>query len=136
MAGLTQTLNSLICVCWTARDAVIVRNVTVDGDFATTDDWERDLGSQVRRARLALDLSQEELARQANVSLGAVKAIERGDGSTLKTLVRIVRALGRQSWLEELAPEPQIGPFDLLQLREGRKAPRRASGGRRSGGTS
>ncbi len=102
--------------------------MTIEGGFATTEDWESDIGSQIRRARLDLDISQEELARRANVSLGAVKTIERGDGSTLKTLIRIVRALGRQDWLAELAPEPEIGPFDLLKLREGRQSPKRASG--------
>lgn len=103
------------------------------GDFSSTADWEQELGAQVRRARLALDLTQEELARRANVSLGAVKGLERGDGSTLKTFVRAARALGKQDWLAKLEPEPELGPFDLLQLREGRKAPQRASGQRASG---
>ena len=102
--------------------------MTIEGDFASTDDWERELGAQIRRARLDLDVSQEEIARRANVSLGAVRKIERGDGSTLKTLVRVVRALGRQDWLGSLAPEPELGPFDLLRLREGRHQPKRASG--------
>lgn len=86
----------------------------------------------MRRARLRLDLAQEELARTANVSLSAVRKLERGDGSTLKTFLRVVRALGKQDWLAGLEPEPELGPFDLLQLREGRKAPQRASGQRAS----
>lgn len=104
--------------------------MTIGSGFVSTADWERDLGSQVRRARLEADITQEELARQANVSLGAVKKMERGDGSTLKTLVRVVRALGREQWLTQLAPEPELGPFDLLRLREGKREPKRASGGR------
>lgn len=112
---------------------VIVRTMDATGDFSSTTDWEHELGAQVRRARLALDLTQEELARRANVSLGAVKGLERGDGSTLKTFVRVARALGKQDWLAKLEPEPELGPFDLLQLREGRKAPQRASGQRASG---
>jgi len=107
--------------------------MAIGSDFASTEDWELELGAQVRRARLALDLSQEDLARNANISLGAVKGLERGSGSTLKSLVRVARALGKQHWLGELEPEPGIGPFDLLQLREGRKAPLRASGQRASG---
>ncbi|NYI39967.1 helix-turn-helix domain-containing protein [Demequina lutea] len=102
-------------------------------DFASTTDWEQELGAQVKRARLARDLGQADLARNANVSLGAVKGLEHGNGSTLKTFVRVARALGKQDWLASLEPEPEIGPFDLLQLREGRKQPQRASGRRASG---
>jgi transcriptional regulator with XRE-family HTH domain len=102
-------------------------------DFASTTDWEREVGVQVKRARLTLDLGQADLARNANVSLGAVKGLEHGKGSTLKTFVRVARALGKQDWLAGLEPEPELGPFDLLQLREGRKAPQRASGQRASG---
>jgi transcriptional regulator with XRE-family HTH domain len=102
-------------------------------DFASTTDWEHELAAQVRRARLGLNLGQADLAHNANVSLGAVKGLEHGTGSTLKTFVRVVRALGKHDWLAALEPEPEIGPFDLLQLREGRKAPQRASGPRASG---
>jgi len=104
--------------------------MTATGDFASTTDWEHELGVQVKRARLALNLGQEELAHRANLSLGAVKGLEHGNGSTVKTFVRVVRALGKQDWLGGLEPEPEIGPFDLLQLREGRKVPQRASGKR------
>lgn len=107
--------------------------MAIQGDFASTEDWERELGVQVRRARLTLDLGQADLAHNANVSIGAVKGLEQGKGSTLKTLVRVVRALGKQDWLAALELEPEIGPFDLLQLREGRKEPQRASGQRVTG---
>ena len=110
----------------------MVNTMTATRDFASTADWEHGLGVQVKRARLARDLGQEELAHRANVSLGAVKGLEHGNGSTLKTFVRVVRALGKQDWLAGLEPEPEIGPFDLLQLRVGRKAPQRASGKRAS----
>jgi len=104
--------------------------MTATGGFTSTTDWEHELGAQVRRARLGLNLGQADLAHNANVSLGAVKGLEHGSGSTLKTFVRVVRALGKNDWLAALEPEPEIGPFDLLQLREGRKQPQRASRGR------
>ena len=100
--------------------------MTVIGAFATTEDWEADLGTQVRRARLDANISQEDLATKANISVGALKKLESGAGSTLKTLIRVVRALGREDWLSQLAPERELGPFDLLQLREGKRPPQRA----------
>jgi ribosome-binding protein aMBF1 (putative translation factor) len=43
--------------------------MTVIGAFATTEDWEADLGTQIRRARLEANISQEDLATRANISV-------------------------------------------------------------------
>lgn len=90
----------------------------------TTERWEQHLGEQIRRARLAENWSQSELARRANVGRSAVSSIELGEGSTLSTFVRIVRALGRHDWLDELAPDPGLSPIALLEAQR-RGAPRR-----------
>ena len=55
-------------------------------------------------ARTAGNLDQAELARRADLSVGAVKNLETGRGPSLRTLVRVVRALGRTEWLASLAP--------------------------------
>jgi len=57
-------------------------------------DWPafiRDLGRQVRRARLFLGMSQEELARRADVSQGGVSRVEagRGLGTPLVTFLKL-----------------------------------------------
>ena len=99
--------------------------------FTSTEDIERALGEQFRRARLAEGLSQSELARTANISVNAVKTLERGGGSTLRTVTRVARALGVvDSWLLTLAPQQPLSPLDILRarglLREPQRAPRRA----------
>ena len=99
----------------------------------STDEWELELGSQVRRARLRLDLSQERLARDADIAVTALRNLEAGRGSTLRTLVRTCRALGRTDWLTELEPEPEISPIALARAMEGTTGPRRAT--RRPKGT-
>jgi transcriptional regulator with XRE-family HTH domain len=81
----------------------------------TTDEWEAHLGSQVRRARIDASLRQDELADRAGVSVGAVRGLERGAGSSLKTLIRVARALGREDWLEAFAPAPGVEPLELLR---------------------
>ena len=81
----------------------------------TTDEWEAHLGSQVRRARIDASLSQDELAERAGVSVGAARGLERGAGSSLKTLIRVARALGREDWLEAFAPAPGVEPLDMLR---------------------
>ncbi|WP_125099618.1 helix-turn-helix transcriptional regulator [Leucobacter chromiireducens] len=81
----------------------------------TTERWEAHLGEQVRRARRGEQWSQAELARRANVNRNSVSALERGEGSSLATLIRVVRALGRSDWLDALAPDPGPSPMSLLR---------------------
>ena len=83
------------------------------------DELERTLGRNVRATRIAKGLSQVELADRANVSLGALKHLESGAGSTITPLVKALRALGAEAWLDELAPPPApFNPLDLLARRE------------------
>jgi transcriptional regulator with XRE-family HTH domain len=60
--------------------------------------WMRDLGRQLRRVREFLGLSQEQVARLAGVSQGAVSRLEtsRGLATPLLVVVRINLALARE----------------------------------------
>lgn len=85
----------------------------------STKDWEAELGREVRRMRLRQDRTQRELADDANVSLSALKGLEAGRGSGVRTLILVARALGRTDWLESFAPrEPTISPMQMLRQRE------------------
>jgi transcriptional regulator with XRE-family HTH domain len=98
----------------------------------TTDEWERHIGSQVRRLRLRDNVSQTSLAATANVSESTIKNLEAGRGSSLATLIRVARALGRTDWLDELAaPDPTMSPLERLRTaRVGeQQVRRRASAG-------
>jgi transcriptional regulator with XRE-family HTH domain len=105
--------------------------MAVERGRRTTDEWEAAIGAQVRAARIAAHLDQTELAKRGNISLGAVKNLEAGKGSTLKTLVRAVRALGRTEWLESLAPPITVSPLAMLSSMRPATLPRqRVSRGR------
>lgn len=81
---------------------------------------EVDLGIAVRARRIEGRLTQDELAERANVSLGAVKNLENGRGSTTGTLVRVVHALGQDQWLRALMPVIEFNPLDLVDVRRAR----------------
>lgn len=93
----------------------VAGNMVVAVVRRTTEEWEGHLGGQVRRARIDASLGQDELADRAGVSVGAVRGLERGAGSSLKTLIRVARTLGRDDWLESFAPAPGVAPLDLLR---------------------
>ena len=60
--------------------------------YQTVEEWEARLGEQVR---FACGLNQAGLAELANVSIGAVSNLERGRGSSLKTVAAVAKALDR-----------------------------------------
>jgi transcriptional regulator with XRE-family HTH domain len=95
---------------------------------STTEELEVQLGQQIRALRLRRNVDQQSLAAQAGVALSALKNVESGKGATLKTLLKVLRALDRLDWLKSLSPAVSISPLQMLA----QKAPRqRASSPRR-----
>ncbi|HEY5200555.1 MAG TPA: helix-turn-helix transcriptional regulator [Acidothermaceae bacterium] len=85
--------------------------------YQTVEEWEARLGEQLRDVRVARALDQVGLAELANVSVRAVSNLERGRGSSLKTLVAVAKALERTDWLDALAPPVTISPIQMLRAK-------------------
>ncbi len=83
----------------------------------TTDEWLTHIGDSIRSLRLTLEggTSIDALAKQASVSPSALKNLETGRGATLSTLIRVLRALGREGWLNTIKPSPVINPLLVSQ---------------------
>jgi transcriptional regulator with XRE-family HTH domain len=89
----------------------------VDRSSIATEDWENYLGEQFRAMRIRANLEQLDLAARAGISVGALKNLEGGKGSSLKTLIKVARGLGRTDWLEALAPRVAVSPMQMLKAR-------------------
>ncbi len=90
---------------------------------------ERHLGENIKRLRLQKGLHQSILSEQAGISVSALKNLENGDGASVKTLVRVIRALGREDWIETIAPVVSINPLHMVANKPTRtRAPRRTHG--------
>ena len=97
----------------------------------TIEELETALGSSLKALRLDRNIDQQSLAAQAGVSTGALKNLENGKGSTLKTLVSVLRALDRADWLTTIAPVASINPLTHTESatprqRAGTRRPRRS----------
>lgn len=94
----------------------------IERNHRTVEEWELYLGEQIRSVRVSNDLDQATLAALANVSVATLSNLERGKGSSLKTVIAVVKALGRTDWLEALAPPVTVSPLQMLRAKQ--KAPR------------
>ena len=94
--------------------------------YPTVADLEAQVGEAIRACRLDRNIDQTTLAARAGVSLTAFKRLEAGRGSTVRTLVSVLRSLGRESWLDTLAPVATINPLTMTQTAKPRQRARRA----------
>jgi transcriptional regulator with XRE-family HTH domain len=89
----------------------------------STDEWEARIGAQLRSLRLDAGLDQISLARRADISTSTLQSLENGRGSTVRSLVRVLRALDADDALDSLAPASAVSPIDVLRTAD--RAPRR-----------
>ena len=73
------------------------------------------LGERLKTLRIHKNLEQAALAERAGISVRTLRNLENGSGSSLRTLIEVVRALGRTSWLDMIAPIPTINPLRLTR---------------------
>ncbi|MDZ7642058.1 MAG: transcriptional regulator [Desulfurivibrio sp.] len=85
-----------------------------------------EIGARLKAFRLRKNLTQQQLATSAAVSLNVIKALEGGKGK-LSSLIAVLRELGALDGLDLFIPEPEISP--LQQAKQRGKKRRRASGG-------
>ncbi|MCW8125680.1 helix-turn-helix domain-containing protein [Microbulbifer halophilus] len=76
------------------------------------------LGERLHRHRLHRDITQEQLAERAGLSVSTIKGLEAGRGR-LDSLIAVLRELGQLDGLEAFLPDPGISPLQLAE-RQGR----------------
>src|SRR5712672_1801894 len=74
------------------------------------------LGKRVKIERLNQNMTQVDLARQAGINRIVLTRLEGGKGCTLRSLVRIIRSIGKLDNLDLFLPEPGISPVQLAKL--------------------
>lgn len=67
--------------------------------YHTVAELETILGEHLRKVRLNRNIDQKTLSGRAGISCRALQNLESGSGSTVKTLLSVVRSLNREDWL-------------------------------------
>ena len=81
----------------------------------TPEETLADLGDTLKTFRIQRGLDQKQLAARAGVSLGALSHLENGQGSTLMSFIKVLRALGLQNGLQQLVPVAVLDPLSLTR---------------------
>lgn len=90
----------------------------------TSEELEQLIGGSLKKLRLSRNIGQRVLAERAGLSPRALQSLENGEGSSLSTLVRVLRALGREDWLKTIAPVATVNPMNTVRHAEPRQRAR------------
>ena len=88
-----------------------------DLQFKSSAELQAELGRRIRQLRLSRNIDQRAAADKAGVARAALQNLEAGRGSSVQTLLRILKALNYLEGIEALAPEPTINPLALLKTK-------------------
>lgn len=94
----------------------------LDFTFSTHHEVCEELGRRLRTRRMAMNLTQAEVASLAGVSKGTVSNIEKHGQGTLDSLVRVLQAM---RLTKELQPLFESTPTSIAQLKQAEEAPQR-----------
>ena len=88
----------------------------IDFSIASSDQIEAALCKRIENIRLSRNITQVHLAKEAGVSPRTIGRLEKGQGVSVDTLVRVLIALGIQQNLEALLPDPTVRPVERIDI--------------------
>jgi DNA-binding XRE family transcriptional regulator len=89
--------------------------IMTEMSFMSADELQGILGERLRYLRINKNLDQRAVAERAGISEKALRNLEGGRGSSVESLVRVLKALGSLEGIEMLAPKPSVNPIALLR---------------------
>jgi transcriptional regulator with XRE-family HTH domain len=94
-----------------------------------------ELGRRAQQQRVGMNLTQSQLAQASGVSARTIERFEAGTSIQLDKLIALLRALRLADNLDQLIPDAEVRPLELIGARKGprqraytRKTPENAKG--------
>jgi transcriptional regulator with XRE-family HTH domain len=86
-----------------------------DISFMSPDELQAVFGKQLQELRISKNLDQITTAEKAGISEKTMRNLEAGRGSSVETLVRVLKALDSLDGLRLLAPRASVSPLAVLR---------------------
>lgn len=74
------------------------------------------LAAKIKSTRLKQNITQENLAISANISLSSVKKIEGGEIKSFDSFLRVLRVLGKLDIFQSMVDEEPLSPSEYYEL--------------------
>jgi len=74
-----------------------------------------ELGRRIAQRRIALGMTQAQVAQKAGVGKRTIERIEVGNDTQLTTLIRLLRILDLTEHLDQLIPETTVSPMQMFK---------------------
>jgi len=89
----------------------------IDFNLATSAQIEKAICGRLESIRLSRNITQAQLAKEAGISSRTIIRLEKGEGISFDTLIRVLMALGIQQNLETLLPDPSVRPIEQINIK-------------------
>ena len=93
----------------------------IEFSVATSDQIEAALCKRLESIRLSRNITQTQLAEEAGISPRTIGRLEKGQGVSMDTFIRIMMALSIQQSLEALLPDPTVRPIERVGMGAGER---------------
>ena len=85
------------------------------------DALEKHIGNYIKHHRLKQNRTQNKLANEAGISRSTLSLLERGQSTTLPTLIRVLRVLDLLHTMEVFNVQTRLSPLKLAKLEQGKR---------------
>ena len=82
---------------------------------------EKHIGNYIKHHRLKQNRTQNNLANEAGISRSTLSLLERGQSTTLPTLIRVLRVLDLLHVMEVFNVQTHISPLKLAKLEQAKR---------------
>jgi transcriptional regulator with XRE-family HTH domain len=86
-----------------------------------------EIASRLKAYRIDYPLSQQDLADKAGISRRSITNLENGEDVQLSTIIKVLMALGLDSNLDQLTPDPTERPSHYLKGKSAKPQRKRTS---------
>ncbi len=81
----------------------------------------RELGERIRQHRIAMELTQEDLAQKSGISLSTLKRIENGEDSKFSNIIKLLKEMNLADNFELLIPDTETNFKAVFENKPQRK---------------
>ena len=93
--------------------------------YSSTDEVLTEIGHRIKAARIAMPVTQEEMAGLTSLSKRTISNLENGKDVSFSTIIEVLRALGQLQSLELMVPEQGLRPSQIVELGKPRERARK-----------